>query len=107
MTWNDKLLRVSEGFGTIGPNVYHYHRARMAFPAIVWAEEDANSLHADNGMGEQSPRGTLDYFTQDEFDPMIDTIQDKLQELGLAWGLNSVQYEADTGVIHYEWTWEV
>lgn len=106
MTWNDKLRRIAQGFGSIGPTVYHYHRARMAFPAIVWAEEDANSLHADNGMGEQSPRGTLDYFTQDEFDPMIDAIQEKLQELGLAWELLSVQFEADTGLIHYEWSWE-
>lgn len=107
MTWNDKLRRLSEGFARLGENVYHYHRPSMHFPCIVWAEEDANSLHVDNGMGEQSPRGTLDYFTQQEFDPMVDTIQATLQELGLAWELNSIQYEEDTDLIHYEWTWEV
>lgn len=107
MMWNDNLRRLAEGFGSIGVKVYHYHRPLGSFPAIVWAEESANSLHADNGKGEQSPRGTLDYFTQDEFDPTIDSIQAKLQELGLAWELLSVQFEEDTGVIHYEWSWEV
>lgn len=107
MTWNDNLRRLAEAFGSVGVKVYHYHRPLGLFPAIVWAEESANSLHADNGMGEQSPRGTLDYFTQSEFDPTVDTIQAKLQELGLAWELLSVQFEEDTGVIHYEWSWEV
>lgn len=107
MTFTDKLRRISEGFGSIGVNIHHYHRPLGEFPAIVWAEENANSLHADNGMGEQSPNGTLDYFTQREFDPVVDTIQEKLQALGLAWELLPVQFEADTGVIHYEWAWEV
>lgn len=107
MTLTDKLRQLSEGLGTLGANVYHYHRPSMEFPCIVWAEEGATALHADGGMAEQSPRGTLDYFTPDEFDPMCDAIQDKLQELGFAWELNSVQYEEDTGIIHYEWVWEV
>lgn len=107
MTFTDKLRMIAEGFGSIGVSIHHYHRPLGEFPAIVWTEESANSLHADNGMGEQSPRGTLDYFTQLEFDPTVDTIQAKLQELGLAWALLSVQFEEDTGVIHYEWSWEV
>lgn len=107
MTFTDKLRRISEGFGSIGVSIHHYHRPLGAFPAIVWAEEGAASLHADNGMAEQTPAGTLDYFTQDEFDPNIDAIQAKLQELGLAWELLSVQFEEDTGVLHYEWSWEV
>ncbi len=107
MKLTDKLRRLSQGLGSLGARVYHYRRSKMAFPCIVWAEEGANALHADGGTAEQSPRGTLDYFTQAEFDPMVDAIQDKLQELGCAWELNSVQREEDTGIIHYEWIWEV
>lgn len=58
-------------------------------------------------MMEQAITGTTDYFTRDEFDPAIDRIQDANQSLGIAWRLNSVQYEDDTELIHYEWSWEV
>lgn len=107
MTLNDKLKRLADGLSTLGCPVHHYHRSRLEPPCIVWAEEGAYAQHADNCVAEQSPRGTLDYFAHDEFDPMVDSIQDKLQELGIAWGLNSVQYEEDTDLIHYEWVWEV
>lgn len=107
MTLTDKLRQLAEGLGALGTAVYHYHRPAMSFPCIVWAEEGADAIHADGGMAEQSPQGTLDYFTPAEFDSMVDAIQDKLQALGLAWELNSVQFEEDTGLIHYEWTWEV
>ena len=30
-----------------------------------------------------------------------------LEGIGASWYLNSVQYEEDTGLIHYEWYWEV
>ena len=30
-----------------------------------------------------------------------------LDAAGIAWYLNSIQYEEDTGLIHYEWVWEV
>ncbi len=107
MTLNDNLRQLAQGLGTLGAAIYHYHRPAMEFPCIVWAEEGTDALHADGSVAEQSPRGTLDYFTPDEFDPMCDAIQEKLQELGLAWDLNSVQYEADTDLIHWEWTWAV
>ena len=107
MTWNDKLKRLADGLASLGCPVHHYHRSRLEPPCIVWAEEGDNAQHADNGVAEQSTRGTLDYFTHEEFDPMVDTIQGKLQELEIAWGINSVQYEEDTDLIHYEWVWEV
>jgi nucleosome binding factor SPN SPT16 subunit len=51
--------------------------------------------------------GTIDYFTKTEFDPIVETIQEKLNSIDIAWRLNSVQYEKDTGYIHYEWAWEM
>ena len=107
MTWNDKLKRLSDGLGALGGPVHDDHGSQPEPPCIVWAEESANEQHADNTVAEQSPSGTLDYFTQEEFDPMVEAIQGKLRELGAAWGLNSVQYEEDTDLIHYEWVWEV
>ena len=107
MKLTDKLRYLSEGLGSIGVTIHHYHRPLNTFPCIVWAEEGGDELHADNGVGEQAVSGTLDYFTHEEFDPTVDLIQEKLQEMGLAWGLNSVQYEEDTDLTHWEWVWEV
>ena len=107
MTYSDKLRQFAADIGSLGGNVYHYHRPRLAFPCIVWAEEGCDAIHTDNTAAEQSPRGTLDYFTKLELDPMADAIMDKLQSIGCAWALESVQYELDTGIIHHEWSWEV
>ena len=74
---------------------------------MVWAEDGDNTAWADDRMMEQAITGTTDYFTRDEFDLAIDRIQDANQSLGIAWRLNSVQYEDDTELIHYEWSWEV
>ena len=50
----------------------------------------------------------MDFFTLDEYDAIIDEIQDSLEgNEGLSWNLNSVQYEEDTKFIHYEWIFEV
>jgi hypothetical protein len=51
--------------------------------------------------------GTIDLFTQNEFDPVVDQIQEGLNELGIGWDLNSTQYEDETNLIHYEWTFRV
>jgi hypothetical protein len=37
----------------------------------------------------------------------LDNIQAALNSLRIPWRLNSVQYEDETNLIHYEWTWEV
>ena len=79
----------------------------MPAPFLVWAEDGDNTAWADDRMMEQAITGTTEYFTRDEFDLAIDRIQDANQSLGIAWRLNSVQYEDDTELIHYEWSWEV
>lgn len=107
MTLTRKLESLRQGFTALGGNVYHHHRSDMEFPCIVWAEEGADALNADGNAAEQALRGTLDYFTSNDIDPMIDSIQATLHSMELAWELNSIQFEETTGLIHWEWTWEV
>lgn len=107
MTLTMKLESLRQGFAALGGNVYHYHRSGMEFPCVVWAEEGADALNADGNAAEQALRGTLDYFTPQDIDPMIDRIQKQFRAMGLGWSLESVQYEQDTGLVHWEWTWEV
>lgn len=92
----------------IGPPVFHYFASGQTGNYIVWAEDgEGDSLHADGRKTEQVTQGTIDYFTKTENDPVATQIQDKLTENEISWRLNSVQYEQDTGYIHYEWVFEV
>ena len=72
---------------------------------IIWAEDgEQNSFNAANHKVRQGLTGTVDFFTLEEYDAIIDEIQDTLEGIeGLSWNLNSVQYEEDTKFIHYEW----
>lgn len=73
----------------------------------VWAADSAKHLFADGKMIEQSTQGTIDLFTRSDKGEGKDEIQNALNVVGVAWYLNSVQYESDTRYIHYEWVFEV
>lgn len=110
MTYNQMLMKVRDALtGIEGAAVFHYTGAvKNGDPYIVWMEdgEDA-SLEADNRKQQHSISGTVDLYTKTEFDPLVDSIHDALNTESIGFYLNSVQYEDDTGYIHYEWVWSV
>ena len=75
---------------------------------FVWQEDGSNDLTVDNVHGESAVTGTTDLFTKREFDPWKDAFETSLNSNpDIAWRLNSVQFEKDTGFWHYEWVWSV
>ena len=77
-------------------------------PYIVWMEDgEGDSLHLNDKKNEQVITGTIDLFTKDEYDQLIDDIQNALSEADISFILNSVQYEEETEFIHYEWRFEI
>lgn len=97
----DALVGVSD-------KVYHYHAPNNAKPAyIVWAEDSADDFLADNQHVEILMSGTIDLFTKKENDPLFDSITEALNAIPCAFYLNSTQYEEETGLIHYEWVFQV
>lgn len=92
-------------------DIYHYWRPQMTAPFVVWGEDgEATSLYVDNKKQEQTVTGFVDFFTRTEFDPIADMIQAALyglQEIDFVWRLDSVQYEDETNLIHFQWLWEV
>lgn len=87
---------------------YHYTAPlTTSTPYLVWAEDERVDLIAGNSHSEKAVQGTIDYFTKTEFDSNVDTIESKLESLGISWFLNSVQYEEETGLIHYEWVFTI
>ena len=107
MTLTNKLANIGRMYAAITQKAYHYKRpGNVTAPWLVWAEDSGEELIAGNRVAEQAIGGTTDYYTLDEFDETIDNIQTAQNTLeGFVWGLNSVQYEEETNLIHYEWTW--
>ena len=71
----------------------------------VWADDGANDLEADDVHAEHILEGTIDYFTRDPSLTPKRTIEAALDGV-VAFYLNSIQYEEDTGYIHYEWVYQ-
>ena len=106
MTLQSKLKTMGDALAELTPNCYHYWRPQMQPPFIVWAETGQESARwANNHMTEQSLGGNVHYFTRTEYDPVCDRIQGVLNDLGIGWSLESVQFEEGTNLIHYEWSW--
>ena len=88
--------------------VGHYEYFGNDTPYCVWAEsQEQSSSEGDNYKNEQAIQGTIDFYTKAEFDPFIDAIQDALKLNRISFYLNSVQYEHETGLIHYEWVFGI
>ena len=106
MSWN-KIYRIRDALLTVSKDVYHFEALKKKDKYIVWAEDgEGNSGHADNKKN-QVIQGTIDYFTKDGADPVVEEIQEALELYEISYKLNSVQHEDETEYIHYEWIWEV
>ena len=109
MTLQSKLKWFGAQIASVCARTYHYCRPnKYSLPYVVWAEDsEGDSFQADNRKGEQVITGSLDYFTKTEYDSVIDDIQDCLDVNRVGWNLESVQFEPETGLIHYEWRWSL
>ena len=101
------LNAIKEALLTVGVPVSHYAAFEQSDKYIVWAEDtQSDEVWADGMMQEQAIEGTIDYFTKTENDPNVKKIQDALNGV-CSWRLNSIQYEDETKLIHYEFIWRV
>lgn len=105
-----QLIKIRDALTTVeGLKVYHYWRPKLNAPYCIWAEDgEGESLHTGNHKTEQVITGTVDYFTKTDFDETVDLIQNALNSLeNCGWELSSVQYEDETNLIHFEWSFEI
>lgn len=100
----EALLKVLPG------NTHRTFAHKAEAPWLVWDVDGAGaSIRADNRTDSQALGGTVDLFTRTPDDlTLFHQVQDALDGVpGCAWYLESIQYEPDTGLTHYEWRWEV
>ena len=92
----------------VTPDVYHFHAHKPPSKYIVWAEDGSgDTVFANGHLQNQVITGTVDLYTDDPEDTkLFDGIQAALDGV-CAWRLNSIQYEDNTGLTHYEWAWEM
>lgn len=104
----DKIFRVRDALLEVGVDVGHYESSGKSDEYIVWAEDsEGNTLDGDNKKQIEVIQGTVDYFTKEDEDPNVSKIENALDAAKISYYLNSVQYEDETGYIHFEWVWSV
>lgn len=100
--------KIKEALLRVDVEAFHYYALHPSDRYVVWAEDsEGTELAADNRKIGQVLSGTIDFFTKTEQDPARKEIQRALGDAEISYSLNSVQYEEETGYIHYEWRWEV
>ncbi len=103
-----KLQQLRDSLVSTGIPTHHFSADTTNEKYIVWAEEgQAKSGNADNKTIMQIIRGTVEYYTKEEFDPNFDIIQNKLNSIDIAWELEDIQFYPETDYIRYLWTWEM
>ena len=103
MTWQEQIVAAHLA---VTDAVSHSLRLQSE-RYFVWQEDGTKDLEANGVHVEKAVTGTTDLFTKREFDPWKEQFEAALDAAGIAWYLNSIQYEEDTGFTHYEWVWEV
>lgn len=104
------LTRLKQLHDAMPVKMHHYGAHQPKVPYGVWAEDADVSPSADNVNSTRILSGTTDYFTKTEAeaDANVDAIEATFAGASawIAAQLSSIQYEDDTGLLHYEWTWE-
>lgn len=94
--------------------IFHdYAGSRATLPYLIWYEEsEDDSFEADSKKQEIAVAGYIEYYTATEFDPIVDTINETLNNIkGLTWTLVSRTsgdpVDAENSDIHYTWQWRL
>lgn len=101
-----KFTRLEDALLSVCPKVSHYFAVCEGDAYIVWAEEGQGAARwADDRMQEQAVEGWIDYYTKVEDDPLVDAIQDALNDAGIAFWLSGVEPPDKAGRICWSWGW--
>ena len=72
----------------------------------VWAEDSERSLYANNVHAERIRQGMIHWFTRSDDSPAPLAIEAALDAASIPWHLDGVDFEEDTGFLHYVWIFE-
>jgi len=103
-----QLADVKAALLTVTTNLRHYDATGLIAPFVVWSEDtQSDAVYANGRMEEQAIQGTIDLYTRTEYDSKFSQIQTALNDAGISFYLDSIQYEEDTKLIHYQWIFSI
>lgn len=77
----------------------------------LYGQYGADQFEANNRYGEHATQIFVDWFTRSDDESGKDAIESLFKEIqdegAMAWYLNTVQFDRDTGFLHYEWNVEL
>ena len=85
--------------------MYRWESKPSAPYGLLSIERGSDVVASDVMIVAQAINGSIDLFVSDPATSWPQRIQDAINGR-VAWTLNSVQYEEDTRLIHYEWLYE-
>lgn len=99
----EQLLALLQATG-IPFAAYGWDNAPNGMYGVISLDSGAGTLAGDQKIIAQAVEGTVDLYLRDIGTEYPQTVQGVLNDMdGCAWYLNSVQYENETRLIHWEW----
>ena len=105
MTFSQRISRLGEIFGALDCTCFHHWRTGQNPPYVIWYETSTPSFESDNGSTETGMEGYVHLFTQDDADPIADSIIEAMQAAGMTFTFQGSNYEEDTNLVHMYWSW--
>lgn len=103
----EKLLRALKGTGIPFAEVAWDQRPARDY-GVIAIDGAGDSLGADMEIVCQAIEGSIDLYTYGNDRTHVATIQGVLNGMdGCAWYLNSIQYEQENRIIHWEWIFQL
>ena len=87
---------------------YAWEVAPKSDYGVVSMDSGGDHQRSDNRVIQHTVEGTVDLYAHGKSTKSMLAVEHKLNELTwLSWALNSVQYETETRLVHYEWTYSM
>jgi len=96
---------------TVCPNVSHYDSVSEICPHIIYFETSRNYYYSDNRADRKTWKVDVHFFTHDEFDPILERLEDLFNDYNIPFDMDEVYYGRDKdgreSVIYYVFNCEV
>lgn len=75
---------------------------------VITLDGEGDTVYANDKMEHQAPRGTIDLYSKSNDRSKMLAVQNVLNNFeGCAWYLNTIMYEDDTQLLHWEFAFDL